>query len=113
MRHVEPRFSSDVFNLSATSLLFTKGRQALLAQINKRLASFELILKEAGAKEPPSALGKHAKWWFEHYVHNRKFIDIANEIANYNSHGGPHEENIRKAVIKFSQLISIEPVERI
>lgn len=113
LRHVEPCFSSDRINLSIASLLLAGGRQKLLAQIGKRLAGFEQRLKTVGAKEPPSALGKHAKWWFEHYVHSRKFIDIANEIASSNPQGGPHEENIRKAVTKFSQLINIKPVERI
>lgn len=111
LRHVEPRFSSDRINLSAASLLIAGGRQELLAHINKWLAGFELRLKTAGAKEPPSALGKHAKWWFEHYVHNLTFPEISREVAQATSDVGPYWENIQKAVRKFSELLDIKPAD--
>jgi len=49
---------SDRVDFGAASLALA-GRQELLAQINKKFAGFEERLKTAGAKEPPSALGKH------------------------------------------------------
>jgi hypothetical protein len=71
----------------------------------------ERHFKAAGAKEPPSALRTHANWWFDHYVHNMKFSDIANRIAEIKSDGGPHTQNIRNAIIKFSEITGIEPIE--
>jgi len=112
LRHVEPHLASERFTLGAASLFLTHGRQELLVQINEQLAGFEQRLKTAGAKEPPSALRKHAKWWFDHYVHNMSFRDIANNIAKIDPQGGPQPENIRNAVKKFSELIGIEPIAR-
>jgi len=94
------------------SLYLSSGRVGYLNKLNRRLKEFEKELKASGAKEPPSALDKHAEWWFDYYVHDTKFLDIANKIAETEKGGGPQPENIRKAVIRFSELLGIDPIER-
>jgi len=94
------------------SLYFSGGRVGYLNKLNDRLNEFEKELQASGAKEPPSALSKHAKWWFDHYVYNIKFPNIANKIAQIDKKGGPQVENIKKAVVKFSELLGINPIER-
>lgn len=97
---------------STSSLYLAGGRIGYLSKLNRRLKEFEEKLKASGAKEPPSAIGKHAEWWFDHYVHNMKFSDIADKIAKIDTKGGHYPENIRKAVLKFSGLLGIDPIEK-
>jgi len=96
---------------SILSLYLSGGRTGYLDKLNRRFKEFEEKMKASGAKEPPSALGKHAEWWFDHYVHDIKFPDIANKIAEIDERGGPQTENIGKAVIKFSEFLGIDPIE--
>ncbi len=100
-------------NMNIVTFCLAAGRTGYIKELNERLEQFEGKLKAAGAKEPPSALRKHAGWWFDHYVRNVKFSDIADGIAQVDSKGGHQTENIRKAVLKFSELLSIEPTERV
>jgi hypothetical protein len=103
---------SDIWPINIVSLYLAGGRRGFVKQFNEKLIEFEKRLKDSGIKEPPSALRRHARWWFDHYVHNVKFYDIANEIAQTDRKGGPQIENVRKAVIKFSKTTDIEPIER-
>lgn len=98
--------------INTASFYLSGGRQGYIKELNERLEEFERKLKASGAKEPPSAVPTHAEWWFDHYVHNMKFPDIANKNALTDDTGGRQPENIRKAVLRFSQLLSIEPIER-
>ena len=69
-------------------------------------------MKSIGMKEYPSALNKHAGWWFEYYVRGISLTDIANSIAFVDNEGGPQPQNIRSAISKFSELIDIKPGDR-
>jgi hypothetical protein len=104
---------SDMCQIDIFSLYLAGGRRGFTDKLNKRLVDFEKRLKASGAKEPPSALRTHAEWWFDHYVYNKGYFDIANKIAELDKKGsgGPQEENIRKAIIRFSNIADIEPIE--
>lgn len=106
------RLLSDSWPINILSLYLAGGRRGLIDKFNERLIEFEGELKASGAKEPPSSLRTHAEWWFDHYVHNMGFPDIANKIAETDSEGGPHPQNIKKAVLNFSELADMEPTER-
>lgn len=108
----EGSLPSVIWPINIFSLYLAGGRRGFVKQFNKRLIDFEIKLKNSDVKEPPSALRKHAGWWFDHYVSNMKFSDIADRIASTNREGGPHPENIRKAILTFSKLADIEPFER-
>lgn len=108
----EGKLPSDVLPINILSIYLTGGRRGFTTKLNKTLKEFEQDLRVAGAIEPPSALQRHAGWWFDHHVYHVEFPEIANKIANIKSSGGPHPENIRKEVIKFSELIDIDPIER-
>lgn len=92
------------------SLYLSGGRGGYLDKLNRDLKEFEKYLKASGAKEPPSALNKHAEWWFEHYVHGKSYDDIAREVAN--NEGNPEAVYIGKTVSRFSRLIDVDPMER-
>lgn len=98
--------------MNIVSFYLAGGRGGYISEVNDRLGDFEGKLKASGAKEPPSALRKHAEWWFDHYVHDIEFPEIAERIAKIDDRGGPQAENIRKAVIRFSELLGIDPIER-
>ena len=102
----------DTWPINILSLYLSGGRRGFINKLNRRLVEFEKELKTLGVKEIPSALSKHAEWWFDHYVHDIEFPDIANKIAEIDKRGGPQPENIKKAVVKFSKLAGIEPLER-
>jgi len=108
----EGRLPPDSWPINIVSLYLAGGRRGFIDKFNKRLIEFEQELKASGAKEPPSALRTHAEWWFDHYVHNMKFSDIADRTIGPNNEAGRYPENIRKAVLKFSALADIEPIER-
>jgi len=93
-------------------LYLAGGRRGFIGKLNERLIDFEKRLKASGAKEPPSALRSHAEWWFDHYVHNMSFSDIANGTIGPKNEAGRYPENVRKAILGFSELINIEPEER-
>lgn len=96
---------------SLLSLFLSGGRIGYLTKLNERLKEFERELKDSGLKEPPSALDKHAEWWFEYYVHDRSYYEIAKIYSN--TKGNPEGAYIRKQIGKFSRLIDIKPIKRI
>jgi hypothetical protein len=86
------------------------GREKVLDNIATRLRQYENEIKTSGLKEYPSALEDHARWWFEHYVHGKKYTLLAKEFP---SPKGVHSdvnraESIRKAVWKFSKLTGVK-----
>jgi hypothetical protein len=108
----EGRLPSDDLPINVLSLYLAGGRRDFTNKLNRRLKEFEQKLKASGAREPPSALRIHAEWWFDHYVYGMKFPDIANGTIGPNNEAGRYPQNIRNAVLKFSALLGIEPVER-
>jgi hypothetical protein len=86
--------------------------EQIKAEIARKLTDYERELKAAGLREYPSRLEKHAQWWFEHYVHRKKYDDIAQEEA-YTPGGSliSYAKNVGRAVRRFSRLIGIEAQE--
>lgn len=79
------------------------SRREIQAEIAGKLESYEDRLKAMGLKQKPSALQKHARWWFEHYVNRRPFREIAEQP------GDVEEETIKRKVWEFSRLVGIRP----
>jgi hypothetical protein len=85
------------------------SREELQIDISRRLKTYEDQLKALGLREYPSSLKRHARWWFEHFVHGKKYDDIAQEEAY--SQGGSlvsYGRNVGDAVRRFSRLIGID-----
>jgi len=78
------------------------GRQAVQTEINKKLQEYESQIKTTGLHEYPSALDKHAGWWFEHYVHKKTYPELEQKNPQVSS------ESIKRAVWKFSKLLNIK-----
>lgn len=78
------------------------GRKAIQAEINKKLREYENKIKLKGLREYPSALNMHAQWWFEHYVHKKKYAELEYEYPSAN------QESIKRAVWKFTKLIGVK-----
>ncbi len=89
-----------------------RGRRAVLEEVAGRLKQYENQIKAAGLKEYPSALKTHARWWFEHYVHRKRYDDIAQE-ETYTPGGSliAYAKNVGDAVRRFSKLIGIDAKE--
>jgi len=91
----------------ASALIFW-GRERVLAELAKRLKHYEDEIKAKGFRENPSRLEKHARWWFEYYVHGKTFDQIA-AMETYIGGPIPYAANVGAAVRRFSKLISIDP----
>jgi hypothetical protein len=89
--------------------IILQGRKKVLADVGEKLQQYEKRIKSTGLTEYPSSLRKHAKWWFEHFVHGKKYDDIA-QNETYTPDGSliSHAKNVGAAVRKFSILIGIE-----
>jgi hypothetical protein len=85
------------------------GRKQIQADIAERVKDYENRLKTLGLTEYPSSLEKHARWWFECFVHGKKYDDIAQEEA-YTPDGSSicYARNVGDAVRRFSRLIGID-----
>jgi hypothetical protein len=85
------------------------GRKQIQADIAERVKDYEDRLKALGLTEYPSSLEKHARWWFEYFVHDKKYDDIAQEEA-YTPGGSSisYARNVGDAVRRFSRLIGID-----
>jgi len=77
------------------------SRRDIQAELARKLEDYEDRLKAAGLKQRPSALQKHARWWFEHYVKGKPFREIAERF------GGVEEETIKRKAWEFSRLVGI------
>lgn len=84
------------------------GRKEIGQEVAANLADYENALKAEGFSEAPHALSAHARWWFEHYVHGRKYDDIAQEEV-YKPGGMliSYSKNVGAAIRRFSKLIGI------
>lgn len=102
----------DTWPINILSLYLSGGRRGHIDKLNKRLIKFEEELKTLGVKEIPGSLRRHAEWWFDHYVNNKSFDDIADGTIGPNNVAGIYPENIRKAVLKLSKFIGIQPIEK-
>jgi len=89
------------FEVNAYELLFS-GRQEIRDKFTKALADYENKLKALGWHELPSAIERHAYWWFEHYVHHKTYPELGQEDPPIDS------ESIKRAVWKFSKLLNIK-----
>jgi len=100
-----------IFKVKAYELMYSDQRE-IVERFAKRLSDYEKELKSLGWKELPSAMKTHASWWFEHYVHRKKYDDIAQEEA-YTPGGSliSHAKNVGQAVRRFTRLIGIEATE--
>ena len=88
---------------------FVYGRKQIQGEIAKKLKDYEDRLKTLGLKEYPSSLEKHARWWFEHFVHGKNYDDIAQEEM-YTPGGSlvSYARNVGDAVREFSRLVGID-----
>jgi len=85
------------------------GREEIQMDIAQKLKAYEDQLKALGMAEHPSSLERHARWWFEHFVHNKKYDEIAQEEIH--TPGGSiisYSRNVGDAVRRFSKLIGID-----
>jgi len=85
------------------------GREEIQIDVAEKLRDYEPRLKALGLTEYPSSLHKHARWWFEHFVHGKKYDDIAQE-ETYSPGGSlvSYGRNVGDAVRRFSRLIGID-----
>ena len=89
---------------------FLSGKEQIQREMAQKLSQYEGQIKAEGFHEFPSALGKHAKWWFEHYVHGKTY-DVIAQMEVYTPGGTPitYARNVGEAVRRFSSLIGIKP----
>ena len=99
------------FEIKISSWAFVlHDKRQIMSQLNKRLTEYENKLKSEGLRERPSAMEKHANWWFEHYVHKKSYEALADmEAEGFSSTPVTYASTIGKAVRKFSKLIGIDP----
>jgi len=85
------------------------GREEIRIDIAEKLKNYEEQLKALGLTEYPSSLHKHARWWFQHFVHGKKYDDIAQE-ETYLPGGSlvSYGRNVGEAVRRFSRLMGID-----
>ncbi len=89
------------------AFVFYDKRQ-IMSEIGRKLTGHGNKLKGEGLQERPSAMEKHAKWWFEHYVHNKTYDEIA-QMETYTPDGSliSYRRNVGTAVRRFSRLVGI------
>ena len=101
------QLSSSIFPMESLKIeipalaLFFYSRETILADISNTLKNFENKIKETGIKEFPSSLEKHAHWWFEHYVLDKKYKEIGKQEVVV-------EETIKRKVWEFTRLVGIK-----
>lgn len=99
------------FQVNAYELMFS-GRQETQNKFAKALADYENKLKSLGWRELPSALERHAYWWFEHYIHQKTYDEIAqSEIHTPDGSLISYARNVGTAVRNFARLIGIETTD--
>lgn len=91
------------FQVSAYELMYS-GRQEIQDRFAKALANYENKLKSLGWQELPSAIERHAYWWFEHYVHHKTYRELEQEEHELRV----GQESIKRAVWRFTKLLSIK-----
>jgi hypothetical protein len=94
------------FEVSAFEFMFS-SRKEMQNRFNIELAEYERQLKEAGWQEVPSALEKHAWWWFEHYVRKKEYKQLEREAEAMGDYTA-REESIRRAVFNLRKKLNIK-----
>lgn len=79
-----------------------QGRQETVVRLRKMLAEHEKELREAGFGDFPSALRRHARWWFEHYVKRKTYAELEMQFPQAG------QETIKRKVWEFSRLVGIK-----
>lgn len=89
---------------------FISEKDQIQKEIAQKLSHYQNKIKAAGFHEFPSALERHAKWWFEHYVHRKTYDEIAQmEVYGPGDTPAIYARNVGEAVRRFSNLIGIKP----
>jgi hypothetical protein len=76
------------------------GQVAILEQVNKFLKDYAEKLHDKGMSAFPRGLEQHAKWWFDHYVDGKPYLQIGEEC-----YADP--ETIKRKVFNFRKLLHI------
>lgn len=103
-----PPIPSLEIKVPAWALVFS-DRRGIQIDIAQKLKDYENQLRALGLREYPSSLERHARWWFERFVHGKRYDDIAQEEA-YTPGGSvaSYARNVGTAVRTFSRLIGID-----
>ena len=89
---------------------FISGKEQIQREIAQKLSQYQNKIKAEGFHEFPSALERHAKWWFGHYVHRKTYDEIAQmEVYTPGDTSIIYARNVGEAVRRFSNLIGIKP----
>jgi len=106
-----PRLSVDISPLELGAvpawLMTEMSKTELIGLIGVLISEYTDNLKKKGLKARPSKLEKHAYWWFQYKVKKKGWKTLADEEAELDEGGGPHPENIQKAVTRFAKIIGI------
>jgi hypothetical protein len=86
------------------------GRTEVQRDIATKLEDYERRIRAIGMREAPSHLERHAKWWFEHFIHKETYDAIATMETNIKDGSQRvYGKTVSDAVRRFSKLIGIEP----
>lgn len=78
------------------------GRKKILSEIANKLQRYENDLKTTSLQEYPSSVEKHVRWWFEHYVKGKTYVEIDEQFQE------AYAETIKRKVWNISKLIGIK-----
>ncbi|MFC1952782.1 hypothetical protein ACFLWR_01450 [Chloroflexota bacterium] len=93
--------------------LAQEGQKPILKQIERLLSDRLAMLKADGLSERLSSIEQHAQWWFDYYVLDKKYKELARQYPSPKDTDPEErqdvnrEEVIRNAVSKFSKLLQI------
>jgi len=90
------------YEVVAYELLYRDQRE-IIQEFTRRLSDYAKRIKSLGWKEFPSAIERHALWWFEHYVHKKEYTEIASECNPM-----VEAEGIKRAVFDFRKLLGMK-----
>ena len=90
-----------IFKVTAYELMYSDQGE-IVREFTNRLSEYAKKLKSLGWKELPSAIERHALWWFEHYVHKKEYTEIASECNPM-----VEAEGIKRAVFDFRKLLGM------
>lgn len=85
-----------------------RGRKAIVEEVAVRLKRYENQIKAKGFNEEPSALKKHARWWFEHHAKGKSFAELE-KLYPRAGRENISQETIKRKVWEFSKLVGIKP----
>ncbi len=90
------------YEVVAYELLYRDQRE-IIQEFTRRLSDYAKKIKSLGWKDLPSAIERHALWWFEHYVHKKEYTEIASECNPM-----VEAEGIKRAVFDFRKLLGMK-----